>query len=130
MAEPALQKHTDMETTQNSPTKPGACKPFGASNVRRVFSVNVPESSLANFMDEMSARHPRGVSGYVRDLVEADMKRRRKDEAIAAYAVEKLSSEERRAIAASIFDQQGKSVILGKHMIRVPNTHYQERHQK
>ena len=37
MAEAAHQKHTDMETTQNSPTKPGACKPFGASNVRHIF---------------------------------------------------------------------------------------------
>ena len=90
-------------------------------SVRRVFSVNVPEAWLANFIDEMSAKHPRGVSGYVRDLVNADMKRRRKDEEIAAYAMEKLSPEERRAVAASIFDQQGKSLILGKRMIRVPN---------
>jgi len=99
--------------------KVGGCSVHRAG--RHVFSVNVPEAWLANFINEMSARHPRGVSGYVRDLVEADMKRRRKDEAIAAYAVERLSSEERRAIAASIFDQQGKSVILGKHMIRVPH---------
>jgi hypothetical protein len=36
MAEPALQKHTDMAFNANEDPKAEACKPFGGSNVRLV----------------------------------------------------------------------------------------------
>jgi hypothetical protein len=53
MAEAAQRKQTDMRPNQNSPTKPGDGKSFGASNVRR-FTAD-EKSCIAHAIDHLKA---------------------------------------------------------------------------
>jgi hypothetical protein len=90
--------------------------------VRHIFSVNVPEDDLAKYMEETASRHPRGMSGWIRDLVEADRVQRQRDLDVASKAMTKLTSEERRAIASAYFQQSRETVQIGKHVFSVPNS--------
>ncbi|MBU3720734.1 MAG: hypothetical protein FGM22_08260 [Burkholderiaceae bacterium] len=66
--------------------------------VRRVFSVNVPDRDLAIYMEDMGMLHPRGFSGWIRDLVTADRAEWIKRASVRERALRKLTDEERAAL--------------------------------
>ena len=68
------------------------------STVRRVFSVNVPDRDLAIYMEDMGMLHPRGFSGWIRDLVTADRAEWIKRASVRERALRKLTDEERVAL--------------------------------
>lgn len=72
---------------------------------RHVFSVNVPEKDVAEYIEEMSARHPRGVSGYIRDLVLLDRVKYQDMEELRACALAKLTDNERAALGFPVINK-------------------------
>jgi hypothetical protein len=87
-----------MEATQNSPTDAAAQSHSVDQPVRRVFSVNVPYRDLAIYMEDMGMMHPRGFSGWIRDLVTADRAEWIKFASVRERALRKLTEEERAAL--------------------------------
>jgi hypothetical protein len=72
---------------------------------RHVFSVNVVDEDVAEYIEEMSARHPRGVSGYMRDLVLLDRARYRDAEELRNSALAKLTDNERAALGYPVIKE-------------------------
>jgi hypothetical protein len=58
---------TEMNTPKSPKANSGSCSVNRL--VRHVFSVNVPDENLMDYIEERAAMHPKGLSGYVRDLV-------------------------------------------------------------
>jgi len=66
--------------------------------VRHVFSVNVPDENLMAYIEERAATHPKGLSGYIRDLVLVDRAKWQDMEKLRAQALSKLTDSERAAL--------------------------------
>ena len=66
--------------------------------VRNVFSVNVPEPGLADYIKKRAAMHPKGVSGYVRELLLVDQEKWQDMERLRNQALSKLTDNERTAL--------------------------------
>jgi hypothetical protein len=80
-------------------------------NRRCIFSVNVPDEQLAEYIEERSAMYPKGLSGYFRDLVLADRAKWQDMEKVRKQVLAKLTDEERAALGlplAKQFQQQEK----------------------
>lgn len=69
-----------------------------ASRTRRVFSVNVPDAGLARFMEDMSAKHSHGTSGWIRDLVTAARTEWDRQAGLRTQALAKLTDAEKAAL--------------------------------
>lgn len=69
-----------------------------STNIRRVFSGNVPERGLAADIEKQASAHPKGMSGYIRDLVALDRIKWQHLERIRQQALTKLSDYERGAL--------------------------------
>lgn len=66
--------------------------------VRHVFSVNVTDNGMADYIEERAAIHRYGFSGYFRDLVAADRAKWNDAERLRAMALAKLTDDERAAL--------------------------------
>jgi predicted NUDIX family NTP pyrophosphohydrolase len=77
--------------------------------VRHVFSVNVPDLDLAGYIEERAAMHPKGISGYIRDIVLVDRAKWQDMERLRTQALAKLTANERAALGfplAKVRDRQ------------------------
>jgi len=81
----------------NTPDENGGSRSVNRM-VRHVFSVNVTDDSMADYIEERAAIHRNGFSGYFRDLVTADRAKWNATERVRAIALAKLTDEERAAL--------------------------------
>jgi hypothetical protein len=68
-----------------------------------VFSLNVTDKSMSDYIAHRAATCRKGLSGYLRDLVLADWKKWKAQENIRQAALDKLTPVERKALG---FDQE------------------------
>jgi hypothetical protein len=65
---------------------------------RRVFSLNVSDKELADYIEERSSMYPKGVSEYIRNLVLLDRDKWQSMEKLREQALTKLTAQERAAL--------------------------------
>ena len=100
-----------MKTPKSPKTNSGSCSVDRL--VRHIFSVNVPDKELADYIEERAARHPKGVSGYVRDLVLVDRAKWQDMERLRAQALSKLTDNERAALGFPLANSQSADRTSG-----------------
>ncbi len=69
---------------------------------QRVFSVNVPDAELADYLNMRKSTHHNGLSGYIRDLIKADRTKWLQMEKTRMQALAKLTDDERIALGLSL----------------------------
>jgi hypothetical protein len=65
---------------------------------RAIFSVNIPDTVLHEYVTGRAEMHPCGISGYFRDLISQDRKKWQESATLRDQALNKLTAEERAAL--------------------------------